>query len=43
MASYRTEFKRSAERDIRKISRARVPNLLREIEALGDNPFPAGP
>ena len=40
MASYRIEFKGSAEQDIRKISRARVPRLLKEIEALGDNPFP---
>ena len=35
MASYRIEFKRSAEQDIRKISRARIPNLLREKLALG--------
>ena len=34
MASYRIEFKGSAEQDIRKISRARVPRLLKEIEAL---------
>ena len=40
MASYRIEFKRSAERDIRRIGRALIPKILREIEALADNPFP---
>ena len=40
MASYRIEFKRSAERDLRKLYPARIPDLLKEIEALSENPFP---
>jgi mRNA interferase RelE/StbE len=40
MASYRIEFKRSAERDIRKIAPSFVPRIVREIEGLSDSPFP---
>ena len=40
MALYKIEFKQSAERDIRKITLTLIPNILRRIEALADNPFP---
>ena len=40
MALYKIEFKQSAERDIRKITPTLIPNILRRIEALADNPFP---
>jgi mRNA interferase RelE/StbE len=40
MGSYRIEFKRSAEQDIRRIEAAFIPNILRRVEALSDNPFP---
>jgi mRNA interferase RelE/StbE len=40
MASYRIEFKRSAERDIRRIDRALIPRILNAVEVLSDNPFP---
>jgi mRNA interferase RelE/StbE len=40
MASFKIEFKRSAERDLRRISRRLIPNILMKIEALADNPFP---
>jgi len=40
MGSYRIEFKRSAEQDIRKIGAALIPRILRRIEALSDDPFP---
>lgn len=40
MALYKIEFKQSAERDIRKITPTFIPNILRRIEALADNPFP---
>jgi mRNA interferase RelE/StbE len=40
MASYRIEFKRSAGRDIRKIAHSFVSRILKEIEALGETPFP---
>ena len=40
MASYRIEFKGSAERDIRRIVPSFVARILKEIEALSDSPFP---
>ena len=40
MGSYRIEFKRSAERDIRKIGAAFIPRILDRIEALRDDPLP---
>src|SRR4030067_284152 len=40
MGSYRIEFKRSAERDIRKIGAAFIPRILDRIEALRDDPRP---
>jgi mRNA interferase RelE/StbE len=40
MGSYRIEFKRSAERDIRRIGAAFIPNILERVEALSDDPFP---
>jgi len=40
MASYRIEFKRSAEHDLRKISPALIAAILARIEALADDPFP---
>jgi len=38
MASYRIEFKRSAEHDLRKISPALIAAILARIEALADDP-----
>ena len=40
MASYAIEFKRSAERDLRKISPALIPAILSRVEALAEDPFP---
>jgi len=40
MALYKIEFKQSAEQDIRKITPTLIPNILRGIEALANNPFP---
>jgi mRNA interferase RelE/StbE len=40
MGSYRIEFKRSAERDIRQIEAGFIPNILERVEALSDAPFP---
>lgn len=40
MESYKIEFKRSAERDIRKINSRLIPNIFRKINTLADNPFP---
>jgi len=40
MASYRIKLKRSAERDLRRISPSLIARLLKELEALGETPFP---
>jgi len=40
MGSYRIEFKQSAEKDIRRIAPALIPNILRRVEALSDEPTP---
>ena len=40
MASYRIEFKHSAERDLRRIRVAIVARILRGIEELSESPFP---
>jgi len=42
MASYKIEWKRSAEKDLRKIERFRIPPIMEAVEVLGDDPFPAG-
>ena len=42
MASYRIEFRRSIERDLRRIDRANVPAVLSTIDGLGHEPRPAG-
>jgi mRNA interferase RelE/StbE len=40
MGSYRIEFKRSAEKDIRGIAPALIRNILGRVQALGDEPTP---
>jgi len=40
MGSYRIEFKRSAERDIRRIQADLIPRILEKVEALRDDPSP---
>ena len=40
MGSYKIEFKRSAERDIRRVQAALIPRILEKVEALGDDPSP---
>jgi mRNA interferase RelE/StbE len=42
MASYQVEFARSATKDLRKIDRSRVPQILEKIETLVDEPRPPG-
>lgn len=42
MASYRIEFTRSAEKDIRRIEKSRIPAIYREIEGLSADPRPRG-
>ena len=40
MASYRIEFARSAEKDLRRCNPVLASNILRRIEALQDDPTP---
>jgi len=42
MASYKIEWKRSAEKDLRKIERFRILPIMEAVEVLGDDPFPPG-
>jgi mRNA interferase RelE/StbE len=42
MDSYRVEFTRSAEKDLRKIDKSRVPAIYDEIERLAAEPRPYG-
>ena len=42
MASYRIEWKRSAEKDVRKIGPLRIPAIVQVAESLADEPFPMG-
>jgi mRNA interferase RelE/StbE len=42
MASWRIEFRRSVERDLKRIDRAAVPQILAAVEALEEQPRPAG-
>ncbi|MFH1955127.1 MAG: type II toxin-antitoxin system RelE/ParE family toxin [Pseudomonadota bacterium] len=42
MASYKIEWKRSAEKDLRKIDRLRIPLIMEAVEALTKDPFPPG-
>lgn len=42
MASYRLEWRRSAAKDLRRISPADVPRIVAAADALADDPFPPG-
>ena len=42
MASYRLEWRKSTKKDLRRIAAAHVPRIVAAVEALIDNPFPAG-
>ena len=41
MDSYEIQWKRSAERDLRNIDPQQIPGIIRSVESLADNPFPA--
>ncbi|MFN8473807.1 MAG: type II toxin-antitoxin system RelE/ParE family toxin [Anaerolineae bacterium] len=42
MASYRIQWRRSAEKDLRRLPREAVPRILEAVEALSNNPYPPG-
>ena len=41
MASYKVILKNSVEKDLKRIDRSQVPRIMRAIEELASNPFPA--
>lgn len=42
MGSYRVRLKRSAEKDLRRIDKSRIPSIIAAIEDLENNPRPVG-
>ena len=40
MTSYKIEFKRSAEKELRKLDKSLIPDIVRRIEQLAANPRP---
>jgi mRNA interferase RelE/StbE len=42
MGSYRVRLKRSAEKDLRRIDKSRIPSIIAAIEDLENNPMPVG-
>ena len=42
MASYRIEWRKSTKKDLRRIARADVAKIIRAVESLTGDPFPAG-
>jgi len=42
MDSYRIEFTRSAEKDLRRLERSRIGSILEEISCLSNDPRPHG-
>jgi mRNA interferase RelE/StbE len=41
MGSYKVALKRSVEKDIRRIDKGQVPDIVSAIEALSENPLPS--
>jgi len=41
MGSYEIRWKKSAERDLRKIDPQHIPRILKEVESLSSDPFPS--
>jgi len=42
MASSTIEFKRSAEKDLRRVAREQIPRIVEAVRALAENPLPVG-
>jgi len=40
MDSYKIQWKRSAEKDLRNIDKQYIPKILEVVESLSNNPFP---
>jgi len=42
MGSYSVLFSRSAEKDLRRVEKSRIPQIMERIESLGEDPRPTG-
>lgn len=42
MASYSIEWKSSAKKELRRLPKKLISNIITAVEALKDNPYPAG-
>ncbi len=42
MASYNIEWKQSTKKDLRGISKGKIPKIIEAAESLAENPFPNG-
>ncbi|WP_460035313.1 type II toxin-antitoxin system RelE family toxin [Methylothermus subterraneus] len=42
MASYRIEWKRSAEKELRQLPKTVIPKILKKVTALANDPHPPG-
>ncbi len=42
MATYKVEWKRSAEKELRRLPKAVVPRIVAKGEELADDPYPPG-
>ena len=42
MASYRISWKRSAQKELRKLPQQEIQRILQAVEALADEPYPSG-
>ncbi|ADJ29344.1 type II toxin-antitoxin system RelE family toxin [Nitrosococcus watsonii] len=42
MASYRIEWKQSARKELRKLTKTIIPKVLEAVAALAENPYPGG-
>ena len=42
MASYSLHWKSSAEKELKRIDRRMIPRIIKAVEALTENPHPAG-
>jgi mRNA interferase RelE/StbE len=41
MGSYKIEWKRSAEKELRAIDKQHIPKIIEAVESLANNPFPS--
>jgi len=42
MASYKIEWKQSAQKELKKLQKKTISRILQSVETLSDNPYPPG-